>query len=283
MPTFPTEEWFQAYIEAINGSEDYAEYAATWEGDAIIQVEAEPDKGIGGGRARTPRSLARRCRGGGIVDEARAESAEFVVRAPYSRWKDVIRGDLEPVKGLVQGKLRVRGDLPKILRYAKGTQELAYIAGQVETTFPDEALMRGVVFDGIGRVRVTDVPDPELEEPGDAIVRVTRTAICGSDLHLLHGKAPMEPGEPLGHEAVGVVEAVGDEVRGVRAGDRVAVAFNVACGHCWFCGNGQSALCDDDRDLRLRRLRRRPARGAGRVAARPRRRRQPPPAPRGGG
>ena len=107
--------------------------------------------------------------------------------------------------------------------------------------------MRAVVFDGIGSVRVTDVPDPELEGPGDAIVRVTRTAICGSDLHLLHGKAPMDPGEPLGHEAVGVVEAVGDEVRGVRAGDRVAVAFNVACGHCWFCGNGQSALCDDDR------------------------------------
>jgi alcohol dehydrogenase len=107
--------------------------------------------------------------------------------------------------------------------------------------------MRAVVFDGIGSVRVTDVPDPSLEEPGDAIVRVTRSAICGSDLHLLHGKAPMEPGEPLGHEAVGVVEVVGDEVRGVRAGDRVAVAFNVACGHCWFCGNGQSALCDDDR------------------------------------
>jgi len=107
--------------------------------------------------------------------------------------------------------------------------------------------MRGVVFDQVGAVRVADLPDPELEAPGDAIVRVTRTAICGSDLHLLHGKAPMEPGEPLGHEAVGVVKAVGDEVRAVHAGDRVAVAFNVACGHCWFCGNGQSALCDDDR------------------------------------
>jgi threonine dehydrogenase-like Zn-dependent dehydrogenase len=107
--------------------------------------------------------------------------------------------------------------------------------------------MRGVVFDGVGSVRVADLPDPEIEAPTDAIVRVTRTAICGSDLHLLHGKAPMEPGEPLGHEAVGVVEAVGDEVRDVNEGDRVAVAFNVACGHCWFCGNGQSALCDDDR------------------------------------
>jgi threonine dehydrogenase-like Zn-dependent dehydrogenase len=106
--------------------------------------------------------------------------------------------------------------------------------------------MRGVVFEGAGRVRVTDLPDPELEAAGDAIVRVTRSAICGSDLHLLHGKAPMEPGEPLGHEAMGVVESVGDGIQRVRPGDRVAVAFNVACGHCWFCGNGQSALCDDD-------------------------------------
>jgi threonine dehydrogenase-like Zn-dependent dehydrogenase len=105
--------------------------------------------------------------------------------------------------------------------------------------------MRGVVFDGEGRVRVTDLPDAVIEDPGDAIVRVTRTAICGSDLHLLHGKAPMEPGEPLGHEAVGVVEAVGVGIERVRRGDRVAVAFNVACGHCWFCGNGQSALCED--------------------------------------
>jgi threonine dehydrogenase-like Zn-dependent dehydrogenase len=106
--------------------------------------------------------------------------------------------------------------------------------------------MRGVVFDGVGRVRVTDLPDPHVEAPGDAIVRITRTAICGSDLHLLHGKAPMEPGEPLGHEAVGVVEAIGAEIERTQVGDRVAVAFNVACGHCWFCGNGQSALCDED-------------------------------------
>jgi threonine dehydrogenase-like Zn-dependent dehydrogenase len=106
--------------------------------------------------------------------------------------------------------------------------------------------MRGVVFDGVGRVRVTDLADPEIEAPGDAIVRVTRSAICGSDLHLLHGKAPMEPGEPLGHEAVGIVEEVGTDIRRIEEGDRVAVAFNVACGHCWFCGNGQSALCDDD-------------------------------------
>jgi putative sterol carrier protein len=138
VPRFPTEEWFQAYIEKIDASEEYAEYAATWEGDVIIQVKAEPDKGIAADVCGLLDLWHGRCRGGGIVDEERTASAEFVVRAPYSRWKDVIRGDLEPVKGLVQGKLRVRGDLQKILRYVKGTQELAYIAGQVDTTFPDE-------------------------------------------------------------------------------------------------------------------------------------------------
>jgi putative sterol carrier protein len=137
MPEFPTEEWFQSFIAAIDASEEYAEYAATWEGDVIIQVEAEPDKGLAADVHGLLDLWHGRCRGGGIVDEARARAAEFVVRAPYSRWKDVIQGDLEPIKGLVQGKLRVRGDLPKILRYVKGTQELAYIAGQVDTTFPD--------------------------------------------------------------------------------------------------------------------------------------------------
>jgi threonine dehydrogenase-like Zn-dependent dehydrogenase len=106
--------------------------------------------------------------------------------------------------------------------------------------------MRGVVFDGTGRVRVADLPDPRVDAAGDAIVRVTRAGICGSDLHLLHGKAPLDVGEPMGHEATGVVETVGPDVRGIREGDRVAVAFNVACGHCWFCEHGQSALCDDD-------------------------------------
>jgi threonine dehydrogenase-like Zn-dependent dehydrogenase len=106
--------------------------------------------------------------------------------------------------------------------------------------------MRGVVFDGPGRVRVADLPDPRIEAPGDAIVRITRAGICGSDLHLLHGKAPLDVGEPMGHEATGVVETVGPEVEAVHEGDRVSVAFNVACGHCWFCGNGQSALCDED-------------------------------------
>ena len=138
MPEFPSEEWFQSLIEAINASQEYAEYAATWEGDVVFHIEAEPDKGLPADVHGLLDLWHGGCRGGGIVEETRAISAEFTVRAPYSRWKDVILGDLEPIKGLVQGKLRVRGDLPKILRYVKGTQELAYIAGQVDTTFPDE-------------------------------------------------------------------------------------------------------------------------------------------------
>ena len=105
--------------------------------------------------------------------------------------------------------------------------------------------MRAVVFEGIGSVAVTELPDPTLEHPDDAIVRITRAGICGSDLHLLRGKAPMEPGEQLGHEACGVVEAVGEGVTNISAGDRVSIAFNVACGRCWFCLHEQTALCED--------------------------------------
>ncbi len=109
--------------------------------------------------------------------------------------------------------------------------------------------MRAVVFEGIGRVAVRTVPDPELEEPTDAIVRVTTSAICGSDLHFLHGKAPLDPGETIGHEAVGVVEATGSQVERFRTGDRVVVAFDIACGRCWFCRRGETQLCEDFRNL----------------------------------
>ena len=105
--------------------------------------------------------------------------------------------------------------------------------------------MRAVVFADVGRVEVADVATPMIERPTDAIVRVTRTAICGSDLHFLHGKAPIERGSVLGHEAVGVVESIGGDVTGFRPGDRVVVSFHIACGSCWFCRRGETALCED--------------------------------------
>jgi 2-desacetyl-2-hydroxyethyl bacteriochlorophyllide A dehydrogenase len=109
--------------------------------------------------------------------------------------------------------------------------------------------MRAVVFAGEGRVRVAEVPEPTLLEPTDALVRVTRTSICGSDLHFLHGKAPLDPGTVMGHEAVGRIEAVGDRVARHRPGARVAVSFVIACGACWFCARGQTSLCEDVRHL----------------------------------
>jgi threonine dehydrogenase-like Zn-dependent dehydrogenase len=105
--------------------------------------------------------------------------------------------------------------------------------------------LRAVVFEAVGQVRVVEVPDPVLQASGDAVIRVTRTAICGSDLHFFHGKAPIEPGEGIGHEAVGVVEETGDGVRSVSPGDRVVAAFNPACGECWFCRSGQPQLCEE--------------------------------------
>jgi alcohol dehydrogenase len=105
--------------------------------------------------------------------------------------------------------------------------------------------MRAVVYRGVERVEVAEVPDPVLVEPSDAIVRVGLTAICGSDLHLYHGKAPLEPGDTIGHEAIGVVEAVGSSVTRFAPGDRVVASFDIACGDCWFCRKGQTQLCDD--------------------------------------
>jgi threonine dehydrogenase-like Zn-dependent dehydrogenase len=109
--------------------------------------------------------------------------------------------------------------------------------------------VKAVVYEDVEKVRVGDVPDPRIEDSGDAIVRVTTAAICGSDLHFYHGKAPLSPGETIGHECVGVVEAVGPEVERFRPGDRVVVAFDIVCGHCWFCLHGQTSLCEEFRTL----------------------------------
>ena len=109
--------------------------------------------------------------------------------------------------------------------------------------------MRAAVYRDVGRIEIGEVPDPTIEDPADAIVRVHLSAICGSDLHFFHGKAPLEPGETIGHEAVGVVEAMGPGVKRFAPGDRVVISFVIACGACWFCRNGQSQLCDDFRNL----------------------------------
>ncbi len=105
--------------------------------------------------------------------------------------------------------------------------------------------MKGLVFHGIGDIRVDQVGDPEIVQPGDAIVRLTTSAICGTDLHFIRGTLPgMEPGTVLGHEGVGIVEEVGKGVRNLRPGDRVVAASTIACGNCVYCRAGYFSQCD---------------------------------------
>ncbi len=106
--------------------------------------------------------------------------------------------------------------------------------------------MKAVCWMGTGKVEVQNVEDPKIINPGDAILRVTRTAICGSDLHLYDGYIPtMESGDILGHEFMGIVEEVGSEVKNLKRGDRVVVPFTIACGNCFFCAKDLWSLCDN--------------------------------------
>ncbi len=105
--------------------------------------------------------------------------------------------------------------------------------------------MKAVTWHGKRDVRVEDVPDPSIKDPGDAIVRVTSTGLCGSDLHLYELFGPfLHPGDVLGHEPMGIVEEVGPEVTRLRPGDRVVVPFNVSCGSCWMCTAGLQSQCE---------------------------------------
>lgn len=104
--------------------------------------------------------------------------------------------------------------------------------------------MRAMTYRGPYRVRVEDKPDPEIEHPNDAIVRVERAAICGSDLHLYHGMMPdTRVGHTFGHEFIGVVEQIGSSVQNLTVGDRVMVPFHISCGSCWFCARGLFTNC----------------------------------------
>ena len=106
--------------------------------------------------------------------------------------------------------------------------------------------MKAIVYHGIGDIRLDEVPEPKIQNAFDAIVRLTASAICGTDLHFVRGTVPgMQEGTVLGHEGVGVVEEVGEGVRNLRAGDRVVIPSTVACGTCVYCREGYFAQCDD--------------------------------------
>jgi threonine dehydrogenase-like Zn-dependent dehydrogenase len=105
--------------------------------------------------------------------------------------------------------------------------------------------MKALTWQGKRDVRLEEVPDPVIEQPTDAIIRITTTAICGSDLHLYEVLGPfIDPGSVLGHEPMGIVEEVGSDVRDLSVGDRVVIPFQVACGHCYMCDQGLQTQCE---------------------------------------
>ena len=106
--------------------------------------------------------------------------------------------------------------------------------------------MKAVVLHDVGDIRLDDVEEPQIQQPTDAIVRLTSSAICGTDLHMVRGTmAGMKPGTILGHEGVGVVEEVGPQVRNLKEGDRVVIPSTIGCGYCSYCRTGYFAQCDN--------------------------------------
>ena len=106
--------------------------------------------------------------------------------------------------------------------------------------------LKAVVFHDVGDIRLDDVDEPKTQDPNHAILRITSSAICGTDLHMIRGTmAGMLPGTILGHEAVGIIEEVGPQVRNLNVGDRVVVGSTIGCGYCFYCRDGFYAQCDN--------------------------------------
>lgn len=140
MSVFPSSEWMDEYVELINSSKEYEEAAATWEGDLAYVFEAEPDKGVPNDVWAWIDLWHGKCRGAKYdVGQEEGEKARFIIRAPYTRWKEVIKKELDPLKGMMQGKLKLKGDLPTIVRYVKATNVLVDLAASLSAQFVDEA------------------------------------------------------------------------------------------------------------------------------------------------
>jgi putative sterol carrier protein len=140
---FPSDEWISNYRERINASLDYREAAETWEGDIAFVFEAEPDRGIPEDLWAALDLWHGECRSSRMTNAERGSRCAYVIRAPYSRWKDVLNGELDPVKGMMQGKLKVQGDLATIVRYVRAANELVHLTTEVPTEFLDERASAG--------------------------------------------------------------------------------------------------------------------------------------------
>lgn len=135
MAVFPSDEWLAEFRALVNGSGEYRDASKTWEGDIAFVLEAEPDRGV-------PHDLVARldlwhgeCRDARMIAEAEAGETPYEIRAPYSRWREVLDGELDPVKGMVQGKLKLRGDLAEIVRHVRAARELVRLTTLVPTEF----------------------------------------------------------------------------------------------------------------------------------------------------
>ena len=139
MAVWPREEWMEEYSKLINESPEYREAAHDWEGVVVYHFEAEPDKGLGEDIYGWFDLWHGQCREAKQVEAQEATKAEFLVSAPYSRWKSVIKKEIAPMKAVMQGHLKLKGDLPKAVRYTKASMVLQDIATKVpDTEFLDE-------------------------------------------------------------------------------------------------------------------------------------------------
>ena len=138
MATFPSDEWLRLYRERIDASDEYRDAAATWEGDIAFRFEAEPDRGVPNDVWAWLDLWHGACRQARLVSANEGRRAAYVISAPYSRWKEVLAGELDPIKGMMQGKLKLDGDLPTIIRYVRAANELVSLTTTVPTEYLDE-------------------------------------------------------------------------------------------------------------------------------------------------
>jgi putative sterol carrier protein len=139
VPVFATPEWLGAYKDAINSSPEIAEAAKDWhDRDIAIVVESEPGKNVPIDLAALFEIEHGVCKAATIVSPEEANRATFTISAPYSRWKEVVQGKLDPIRGMLQGKLQVTGDLPTLAREVQAAKALVSLASSVTSSFPDE-------------------------------------------------------------------------------------------------------------------------------------------------
>jgi putative sterol carrier protein len=137
--SFPSAEWVEEFKKQINSSEGYKKTGATWTaGPVALIISAKPEIGINKDFGIWLDLHQGVCRDARVVTAAEAQKAPFCITGEYARWKQVIKKELEPVKGMMQGKLRLKGDLPTIVRYVKASQELVECTTKIETKFLDE-------------------------------------------------------------------------------------------------------------------------------------------------